>query len=164
MLTISPGSSASVGIGSSGAGSTSRPVAASLLASVCTSSMSPYCTAAAASSTVFCGGRPSITDTSPNCRSPSTSTTGVAERFAIAAATLIATQVLPTPPLVENTEIRRPGSPRAAWPGPAHAVVAPASSSPTRSTDWWRLASPPITTASRAPARSACWSTSVDSS
>ena len=39
--------------------------------SVCTSSMSPYCTAAAASSTVFCGGRPSITDTSPNCRSPS---------------------------------------------------------------------------------------------
>ena len=39
------------------------------------------------------------------------STTGSVERFAMAAATLIATQVLPTPPLVENTEIRRPGVP-----------------------------------------------------
>ena len=73
--------------------------------------MSPYCAAAAASSTVCCGGRPSITETSPNWRSPSTSTTGSADRFAIATATLIAMQVLPTPPLVENTTIRRPGSP-----------------------------------------------------
>ena len=127
--------------------------------------MSPYCAAAAASSTVFCGGRPSITDTSPNCRSPSTRTTGSVERFAIATATLIATQVLPTPPLVENTDDQ------AARAHPARVVgarrtrgVAPASSSPTRSTDWCRLASPPITTASRAPARSACCSTSVDSS
>ena len=86
--------------------------------------MSPYCTAAAASSTVFCGGRPSITETSPNWRSPSISTTGSVDRFAIAAATLIATQVLPTPPLVENTVIRRPGAP---------ARVAGAG---TR--EWWR--------------------------
>ena len=48
--------------------------------------------------------------------------------------------------------------------GGAARVTVPASNSPTRSTDWCRLASPPITTASRAPARSACWSTSVDSS
>ena len=152
-----------MGIGSNGAGSTSIPVAASLVANVCTSSMSPYWTAAAASSTVFCGGRPSITETSPNWRSPSIRTTGSVDRFAIAAATLIATQVLPTPPLVENTVIRRPGAP-ARVAGAGARVVAPLSSSPTRSTDWWRLASPPITTASRAPARNACWSTSVDSS
>ena len=127
--------------------------------------MSPYCAAAAASSTVCCGGRPSITDTSPNWRSPSTSTTGSVDRFAIATATLIAMQVLPTPPLVEKTTIEATGL---AGTGSSASAVArvtePASSSPTRSTDWCRLASPPITTASRAPARSACWRTSVDSS
>ena len=59
----------------------------------------------------------------------------------------------------------RPGSPvTGRRDAGARLVAAPASSSPTRSTDWWRLASPPITTASRAPARSACCSTSVDSS
>ena len=42
MFTISPGSSASVGIGSIGAGSTSSPLAGAVAASVCTSSMSPY--------------------------------------------------------------------------------------------------------------------------
>ena len=81
--------------------------------------MSPYCTAAAASSTVFCGGRPSITETSPNWRSPSTSTTGSVERLAIAAATLIAMQVLPTPPLVENTDDQAAGLAGRASPEPA---------------------------------------------
>jgi hypothetical protein len=93
------------------------------------------------------------------------STTGSGERFAIATATLIAMQVLPTPPFGEKTTIRRPGSPvRVVEVTATERVTEPASNSPTRSTDWCRLASPPITTASRAPARRACWSTSVDSS
>ena len=61
----------------------------------------------------------------------------------------------------DETTGRRPSRAAGAC---ARVVAAPASSSPTRSTDWWRLASPPMTTASRAPARSACWSTSVESS
>ena len=74
------------------------------------------------------------------------------DRFAIATATLIAMQVLPTPPFGEKTTIRRPGSPLRVAGVWALRVTEPASSSPTRSTDWCRLASPPITTASRAGA------------
>ena len=114
MLTISPGSSASVGMRLDRRRQHQQPARGVLARrSVRTSSMSPYWTAAAASSTVFCGGRPSITETSPNCRSPSTSTTGFGRALRHRGRDVDRDrQVLPTPPLVENTDDRGdPGSP-----------------------------------------------------
>ena len=52
--------------------------------------MSPYCTAAAASSTVCCGGMPSITDDVAELEVAVDEHHRFGERFAIAAATLIA--------------------------------------------------------------------------
>jgi len=138
-----------------GAGSTSSPVAGSLSASVCTSSRSPYCTAASGVEHGVLRRHREHTATSPNWRSPSMSTTGskralrhrgggdVDRDAGLADAAL-------------GGEHRRSGdrARRCAVAGVwARVVAAPASSSPTRSTDWCRLASPPMTIASRAPAR-----------
>ena len=112
MFTISPGSSASVGIGSSGAGSTSSPVAASLVGQRL---HELHVAVLHRGGGVEHGVLRREAEHHRRRRRTGgrrrSSTTGSVDRFAIAAATLIATQVLPTPPLVENTDDQAPGRP-----------------------------------------------------
>ena len=109
--TSSSGATLGASDGSAGAGSTSSPLSWRVRI-VRIISASPKCTAAAASTTVCCGGMPRRTATSPNCTSASTSATGSSRCCAMHTATLIATVLLPTPPLGENTTTSRPGSTR----------------------------------------------------
>ncbi len=128
-----------------------------------TSSRSPYCAAAAASTTVCWGGIPRRTATSPKLTSASTSATRSSVRRAIAVATLIATVLLPTPPFVEKTTTSCPVLERTG-DGAGVRLAVPASISPTRPTACPSAAASFTATVSRTPARSAAWSNPVEAS
>ena len=74
---------------------------------------------------------------------------------------LIATVLFPTPPLAEKTTTNFPGADRVAV---GAGVRAPASRSPTRTTDWASAPGSVTATVSRSPARSAAWSSGVETS
>ncbi len=104
-----------------------------------------------------------ITATSPNWRSASTSTTGRSDRWASTTARLVATTLLPDPPLGDETVITRPRS--GSWPAVGGGVATTLSVRTTRSTDSWRAwASVGDPRTSFTPERSACWRSPVESS
>ena len=135
----------------------SRPVAWCVARKLSISARSAWSIAAAASTSCAVGGMPSITATSPNCRSPSTRTTGLADRCASATARLVARTLLPTPPLVENVDDDAAGLDRYRVPRlrcrDAGEQLADALDRLTQ-----RGVVGVERDASRTPARSACWS------
>ena len=77
--------------------------------------LSSFPSARAASAMVDWGPRPSALATSPNCRSRSTMATRPGARAASLVARLVATVVLPAPPLGDITVMTRPRGARACW-------------------------------------------------
>src|SRR6516165_9298373 len=105
MPIISCGVILSPADGSTGAHSTRSPDASWFASNPSINCASALSIAAAASVVVCTGGMPSITATSPNCKSQSTSATQPGAWVASTTDRLVDTTLLPTPPLVEKLTI-----------------------------------------------------------